>query len=58
MTTTFVVVKEKDILNASSESEANEILMMLASSDYQEKYCVLEVHPIRPKGMGRDPDLH
>ena len=58
VTINFVLVKEKDILHAGSEKEANEIMMMLQSSDPQEKYCILELHPHRPKGMGRDPDLH
>ena len=57
-TTTYVVAKEKDLLHASSDSEANEIVMMLKESEPEEKYCVLEVHPCRPKGLGRDPDLH
>ncbi len=57
-TTTYVVAKEKELLHASSDSEANEIVMMLKDSDPEEKYCVLEVHPPRTKRLGRDPDLH
>jgi len=58
VTINFVLVKEKDILHAGSEKEADEIMMMLQSSNPQEKYCILEMHPLKPKGLGRDPDLH
>ena len=58
MTNKYVVVKEKDVMNANSESEASEIMEILSSQHPQDKYCILEVHPTRPKGMGRDPDLY
>lgn len=55
---TFVVVKESDIIKASSDSEASEIVQVLSDQYPGSQYRVLEVHPDRPKGMGRDPDLH
>jgi len=58
MTNKYVVVKEKDVMDANSESEASEIMAILSSQHPQDKYCILEVYPTRPNGMGRDPDLH
>ena len=58
MTNKYVVVKEKDVMDANSAAEASEIMAILSSQHPQDKYCILEVYPTRPNGMGRDPDLH
>jgi len=57
-TNSYIVVAKKDINKAGNESEAYDIIEQLKIANPHEEYEVLEVHPPRPKGLGRDPDLY
>jgi len=57
-TNSYIVVAKKNINRAGNEAEAYEIISQLQLNNPHEEYEVLEVHPPRPKGLGRDPDLY
>lgn len=42
----------------NSFDEASQYLGIMKDQYPEEEYEILEVHPPRPRGMGRDPDLH
>jgi hypothetical protein len=56
--TKFVVVPKNAVISALSQSEAYQTVQQLKDVKPDEEYVVLEVHPERPSGLGRDPDLY
>ncbi len=56
--TKFVVLKKGEGTLLNSFDEASQYLGIMADQHPEEEYEILEVHPPRPRGMGRDPDLH
>jgi hypothetical protein len=56
--TKFVVLKKGDCTTLNSFDEASQYLSIIKDQHPEEEYEILEVHPPRPRGMGRDPDLH
>ena len=56
--TKFVVLKKSDCTMLNSFDEASQYLSIIQDQHPEEEYEILEVHPPRPRGMGRDPDLH
>jgi hypothetical protein len=57
-TNSYIVVAKREINKCSTEAEAFEIVSNLQNTNPHEEYEVLEIHPPRPKGLGRDPDLY
>jgi len=57
-TNSYIVVAKREIVKCSTEAEAFEIVSNFKNINPHEEYEVLEVHPPRPKGLGRDPDLY
>jgi len=57
-TNSYIVVVKRELIKCSTEAEAFEIVGNLQNINPHEEYEVLEVHPPRPKGLGRDPDLY
>lgn len=56
--TKFVIVPKNAVISALSQSEAYLTLEQLKEVNPDVEHVILEVHPERPKGMGRDPDLY
>lgn len=54
----YIVLKRGDAVVLYSYEEASQYMGVMKDQQPEAEFEILEVHPPRPRGLGRDPDLH